>query len=163
VSAVARLRRAGRPVILDLVGPAYRPSLRRLQKVIDQEDPRGEFVRYRGPIPFTELHHAYAEADVGIFASSCENQPIILLEGMAAGLPIVCSQRGPMPEVLGSAGMMFDPENAASITDAIDRLLHDPELRYRLALEAYRRTDGFTWQRTADQTLEFLAQVAREP
>ena len=68
-----------------------------------------------------------------------------------------------MPEVLGSAGMMFDPENAASIADAIDRLLHDPELRYRLALEAYRRTDGFTWQRTADQTLEFLAQVAREP
>ena len=50
------------------------------------------------------------EAELFVFASSCENLPNILIEGMAAGLPIACSRRPPMPEVLGDAGESFDPE-----------------------------------------------------
>jgi len=127
-----------------------------------REDPQQTFIRYRGPIPFTELHHAYAEADLGIFASSCENQPIILLESMAAGLPLACSNRGPMPEVLGDAGVNFDPENPESIAEAIDSLVCDPQLRLKMATEATRRTEGLTWSHTADQTFSFLAAVAQE-
>jgi len=161
VEAVGRLRRAGLPVTLDLVGPAYPPALRRLQRSLHAVDPQGSFIRYRGPVPFEDLHHAYAEAHAGIFASSCENQPIILLEGMAAGLPLACSDRGPMPEVLGDAGILFDPERPASIAEAVERLMRDDALRARISEKAFERTDGMTWRRTADRTLAFLASVAR--
>ena len=66
-------------------------------------------------IPYHELHSEYKDADLGVFASSCENLPIILIEKMASGLPIACSNKGPMPEVLGSAGVYFDPENSYEI------------------------------------------------
>ena len=66
-----------------------------------------------------------------------------------------------MPEVLGDAGLLFDPEDPASIAGAIERLLGDASLRSRLAEKAFDRTEGMTWKRTADRTLAFLASVAR--
>lgn len=105
VEAVARLRsETGWPLTLDLVGPAYGPARRRLRKAMRRYDQEGRWARHHGPIPYAALHTMYAQADVGVFASSCENMPNILLETMAAGLPIACSGHGPMPEILGQAG-----------------------------------------------------------
>lgn len=160
--AVAGLRARGLPLRLDLIGPAYPPSLGALQRTLQRVDPRGEAVRYLGPVPHGELHAAYAAADIGIFASSCENMPNILLEGMAAGLPLACSRRGPMPEVLGNAGVYFDPEDATSIAEAISRLAASPSLRQALAQAAWERARQFGWRRCADDTFAFLATVARE-
>ncbi|MBC7490134.1 MAG: glycosyltransferase, partial [Glaciimonas sp.] len=88
VEAVAALRKQGFPIVLDLVGPAYPPALKRLNQTIDRVDAVRRWVHYHGAIPFNELHLRYAEADLGLFASSCENMPNILLETMASGLPI---------------------------------------------------------------------------
>ena len=109
VEAVVTLRERGLPVVLDLVGPAYPPALKRLSTVVNKLDRDGVSVHYHGAIPFHELHYCYLQADLGLFASSCENLPNILLETMAAGLPVACSNRGPMPEILGDAGLYFDP------------------------------------------------------
>jgi glycosyltransferase involved in cell wall biosynthesis len=109
-------------------------------------------------VPYEELFKWYHQADLFIFASSCENMPNILLEAMAAGLPIACSNRGPMPEVLGTAGLYFDPENPAEIACAIRSLLDSTDLRAEKAEAAYRRAKAFTWQRCAEQTFQFLAQ-----
>ncbi|PNK02973.1 hypothetical protein CEP10_06030 [Cylindrospermopsis raciborskii S07] len=100
VEAVSRLRHSGLPLELDLVGPAYAPSLVQLRKTLDECDPRSDWCHYHGSIPYEDIHEFYNKADLGVFASSCENMPNILLEKMAAGLPIACSHRGPMPEVL---------------------------------------------------------------
>jgi len=56
-------------------------------------DPEVRWVHYRGAVSYDALHQIYAEADIGNFASSCENLPIILLVTMAAGLPVVCSNQ----------------------------------------------------------------------
>ena len=61
---------------------------------------------------------------MGLFASSCENLPNILLETMGARLPIACSNRQPMPEILGEGGEYFDPEKSDTIYDAIIKLIH---------------------------------------
>ena len=135
--AVADLRNVGFPVSIDFVGPAYGPALRRLTAMLRRIDPAHTFARYRGEIPYTQLPVRYQQADAFIFASSCENLPIILLEAMAAGLPIWCSDRGPMPEVLGQAGVYFNPEDAASITEAAKSLLTNIELRQRCGSGAY--------------------------
>lgn len=160
VEAVAALRQKGLPVVLDLVGPAYPPALERLTEVIDRLDINRVWVRYYGAIPFNDLHLKYAQADLGLFASSCENMPNILLETMASGLPIACSNRGPMPEVLGSAGVYFDPESANDISRALSELIESPQFRNELAQASYELAQQYSWQRCAKATFEFLATSA---
>lgn len=160
--AVARLRRDGHAVSAEFVGPAYPPALARLQAVLAEEDPAGTFLHYRGSVPFDRLHEAYATADAFVFASSCENLPNILLEAMAAGLPVACSARGPMPEVLGDAGVYFDPEDVGSIVAALRTLIDDAPQRLRLGQDGEARARAFTWEACSRATFAFLAHVARQ-
>jgi glycosyltransferase involved in cell wall biosynthesis len=161
VEGIALLRERGFPVILELVGPAYAPALKRLNEVIDRVNPQRDWVHYLGSIPFNELHHCYARADLGVFASSCENLPNILIEMMAAGLPIACSNRGPMPEVLGDAGVYFDPESAEEIAQTLEHFISNPQLRKQKAWMSFETVKQYSWERCADDTFEFLARVSR--
>lgn len=158
--AAAQLRAAGVPVVLDLVGPAYSPAIGRLHETLQRIDLDARFIRYLGEIPYGKLHELYAAADIDVFASSCENMPNILLEGMASGLPIACSNRGPMPEVLGDAGVYFDPERPDDIVAAILRLIESPELRGTKAQAAYERARQFSWPRCAAETFAFIVDSA---
>jgi glycosyltransferase involved in cell wall biosynthesis len=161
VRAVAALRARRLPLALDLIGPAYAPALRALEATIDDVDPKRDWARYLGAVPHEELNTRYRSADLGVFASSCENQPIILLETMAAGLPIACSDRGPMPAMLGPAGTYFDPESAESIADALARLIESPQRRKDAAAEAFARAANYSWATSAAATLSFLARIAK--
>jgi glycosyltransferase involved in cell wall biosynthesis len=158
--AVATLRKAGMPIVIDFVGPAYPPALRRLNAAIAQFDPKAEFLRYRGPIPFEEMHALNDQVDIFVFASSCENMPNILLEGMASGFPIASSRCGPMEEILGDAGVYFDPTDAESIADALRALAVDTDLRASCAEAAYARAKEYSWERCARETFDFLERVA---
>lgn len=161
VEAIGALRREGLPVTLRLIGGNdFRPALDHLRSSIQRLDPEGRFVSYEGLLPFEQLHEAYLRADVFVFASSCENLPNILIEAMAAGLPIASSDRGPMPEVLGDAGTYFDPERPESIAAAVRRLVTEPRLRRELASTAYQRAGRYSWQACARDTMRFVAEVA---
>ncbi|MBF0434249.1 MAG: glycosyltransferase family 4 protein [Magnetococcales bacterium] len=161
VEAVAALRKQGFPVVLDLVGPAYPSALKRLNETVDRLDNARLWVRYHGAIPFDELHLQYAQADLGLFASSCENMPNILMETMASGLPIACSNRGPMTEVLGTGGIYFDPENSEDMSRALHKIITSPHLRAELAQVSYQRAQQYSWQRCADETFQFLVAVTQ--
>jgi glycosyltransferase involved in cell wall biosynthesis len=158
--AVGRLRRRGVPVTIDFRGPEYAPAARQLREVVQRVDPGGEFVRVDGPVAYSGLPAAYAAADAFVFASSCENMPNILLEAMASGLPIASSRRGPMPEILGEAGVYFDPENVDEIEAALANLVADRAARQSWAAAAFGRAGEFSWQRCAEQTYRFLAEIA---
>lgn len=162
VEAVAALRKHGFPIVLDFVGPAYPPALKRLNRTIDRVDIERRWVHYHGAIPFNEFHLRYAEADLGLFASSCENMPNILLETMASGLPIACSNRGPMPEVLGQAGAFFNPEQPEDIARALRELIDSPQTRTELARASYERAQEYSWQRCADETCRFLVGMMQQ-
>lgn len=162
VEAVSQLRCEGYPIQLDLVGPAYPPSLKSLRDVISQHDPDGCWVNWLSEIAHEKMSGIYKNAEIGIFASSCENLPNILLEKMASGLPIVCSKRGPMPEVLGASGLYFDPENVKEIAQAIRRYLLSPELRLLKANSGFEQSKQFSWLRCADETFKFLNEVLRK-
>ena len=160
VQAVAQLRAAGLPLALTLIGASQPPALRRLQTALSRLDPAGEFVQYAGPVAHASLHQHYLRNQLCVFASSCENMPNILLEGMASGLPIACSDRGPMPEVLGEAGVYFDPENPERIAAALRQLIDSPALRMRLACASYERVKVYSWRRCAVETFGFLSELA---
>ncbi len=161
VEAMAKLKEEGFPVQLDLIGPAYPPAMKRLTRMLHKFDPQGSFVKYRGAIPYLELFKWYHQADLFVFASSCENMPNILLEAMASGLPIVCSNRGPMPEVLGEGGVYFDPEKPIEIAGAIEKLIENSNLRAQKAEDAYGRAKAFTWRNCSDLTFRFIASCCR--
>ncbi len=153
------LRESGLPVAIDFVGPAYPPAHRRLNDALVRLDSAAEFLRYRGPVPFEQLHALSEEAEVFVFASSCENMPNTLLEAMAAGFPIACSRCGPMDEILGDAGVYFDPEDAASIAASLRKLVEDAELRMRCAENAHARAQAYSWKRCADETFAFIRRL----
>jgi glycosyltransferase involved in cell wall biosynthesis len=156
--AVMRLRAEGVPIELDLVGPPG-IAMPRLRAALSTLDPTAKTIHSRGAAAYDELHSMYASADIGLFASSCENMPNILLEGMAAGLPMACSARGPMPEILQDAGVYFDPEEPATIADALRRLIDSPTLRAALATAAFEQAHAFSWRRCARETFAFLSAV----
>jgi glycosyltransferase involved in cell wall biosynthesis len=160
VAAVAALRDAGLPIALDIVGPAHAPALCSLEREIDRVDASRAFIRVRGNVPHAALPQCYHEADAFVFASTCENMPNSLLEAMAAGLPIACSDREPMLGMLKGAGVLFDSNRSATIAAAMRSLLESPSERARLGAAAQAIALQYTWSRCARDTFDFLARVS---
>jgi glycosyltransferase involved in cell wall biosynthesis len=159
IEGMAILRSEGLPVELHLVGDAYPPALRRMEAARRRFDPRGEYVRYHGPVPRSALPAHYHAADGFVFASTCENMPNILLEAMAAGLPIAASSRPPNPSLLGPEAAGFDAQSASCIADALRKLTEESSSRSRAAQSAWERSQAYTWARTAQETLAFLTET----
>jgi glycosyltransferase involved in cell wall biosynthesis len=77
-----------------------------------------------------------------------------VLEAMARGVPVACSNASSLPEVAGDAALLFDPRDESAIAEALTRLLDDSALCERLRTRGLARVAEFTWQRTARLTLE---------
>ena len=152
----------GRPVKINLVGSDWGRHGQEFRKKLRQLDPLEEFLIWSGEIPFSDLHTEYQKADAFVFASSCENLPNILIEAMSAGLPIACSKRGPMPEVLENAGIYFDPLQPQDIASAMHTLMHDANLRTDLAAKAKVLSQTYSWHQCAKDTFEFITAVAAQ-
>jgi glycosyltransferase involved in cell wall biosynthesis len=160
VEAVALLRKkTGWPIVLDLIGPSYQPALNRLQNATARFDREKSWVFYHGEVAYSKLIQYYSNANLGVFASSCENLPNILLETMASGLPIVCSDNGPMPEILDESGLYFDPENPKSIFKTLQKLISSPDLRSKLANGSFSLAQKYSWNKCANDTMQFLSDV----
>ena len=157
---IAELRHGGMPVTIDFVGPSYGPALSLLGERLNALDPQGSFMRYLGRIRYEDLHNVYHQADGFVFASTCENLPNILIEAMASGLPIACSSKPPMPDVLGDAGLYFSPEEPGSVRSAILTLLQSPEKRAAIAASAFSRAQAYSWVNCASSTFSFLRSIA---
>ncbi len=161
VKAIARLRNCGYKVNLKLVGGGAGKAQRLLDDEIANSDPQRTFVIQTGFVAQNELPTHLAAADIFIFASSCENMPNTLVEAMAVGLPIACSDRGPMPEVLADGGVYFDPEDSASIATAIKRILDDFNLRSAIAKRAKELASQYSWFRCSNETWDFLVETSK--
>ncbi|PKN22973.1 MAG: glycosyl transferase family 1 [Deltaproteobacteria bacterium HGW-Deltaproteobacteria-3] len=161
VKAISLLRKRGHNLTLRLVGGGKGPAQQLLQDVIAIADPGGVFVKQLEFLPHNDLPALLTEADLFVFASSCENMPVTLVEAMAVGLPIACSNRGPMPEVLADGGVCFDPEDADSIAEAIEQIIQSSALRLSIVQRAKTLSQQYNWKRCADETLAFVAETYR--
>ena len=161
VRAIKSLRDQGLPITLTLVGGGSGYSQSRLDKEIAFSDPTGIFVTQYSFIHIDNIPTVLSESDLFIFASSCENMPVTLIEGMASGLPIACSNRGPMPEVLGEGGVYFDPENPDSIADSILRLAQSHSLRREGIKISQQISDQYLWTINSKKTFSFLVETIK--
>jgi len=156
VKAIEKLRNQGYLISLDLIGGGSKESIKKLKKQISLSDPEGLFIKYHGSLQHDQIPKYVARANIFVFASSCENLPVTLLEAMAVGLPIVCSDRGPMPEVLGEGGLYFDPNDVTSIATSINEIIHKSDLRVKLMVKAKIISNEFTWDNNSSKTISFI-------
>jgi len=112
-----------------------------------------------------DLHALYSMAYALAFPSFYEGLGLPLLEAMNFGTPVIASDRGSIPEVVGDAGLIFHLEDPRQFADHLTRVLSDPAEHERLKQLGYARATQFTWDRTADAYLGFYRQVleARTP
>jgi glycosyltransferase involved in cell wall biosynthesis len=117
-------------------------------------------VRVVGYIDEEELPLWYAAATVFVFPSIYEGFGMPPLEAMACGTPVVTSNTSSLPEVVGDAGIMVDPHDAAALAAALAQLLNDADLRADLRTRGLQRAARFTWNTTAERTLRAYEDAA---
>lgn len=160
--AVKHLVRKGYPIKISFIGPGQNKQIEKFTNSLKEADPIGLWSEYLGQVPYEEIHNYYENADLGIFASSCETFGITLLEKMASGLPIACSNMSCMPEILQDGGLYFNPEDPSSIADAIEQYLLNPRLRVEKSLRSIELARNYSWEKCAQSTFSFLEKIARE-
>ena len=111
-------------------------------------------VRLPGWVPADELEGLYATSAGFVFPSLYEGFGLPVLEAMARGVPVACSDRSSLPEVAGDAALLFDPESTDAIAQAIETLLTDEAAVSRLRAAGHERVRRFTWEATAKGVLQ---------
>jgi len=103
----------------------------------------------------------YRAATVFVFPSIYEGIGLDPLEALACGTPVVCSDRSSLPEVMGDAALLVDPDDPAALAGAIRRVLEDGDLRADLARRGPPQAARFTWDDTARRTAEAYKDALR--
>jgi glycosyltransferase involved in cell wall biosynthesis len=118
---------------------------------IEASPARGR-ITVTGYIPPEELAGWYAKASIFAFPSLDEGFGMPVLEAMAAGVPVVTSNRSALPEVAGDAAMLVDPENTEELAEAMHDLTQGEELRKNVARLGVDRARQFTWEKAVAET-----------
>ena len=141
-------------------GSVSRREDRRIKAAIARNRLEG-CVELTGPVPQEAVAQLMANAEFFVFQSTCENCPSTLIEALAAGVPIACSEVGVMPEIASDAAAFFDPFDPAAIGRALKALATDADLRASLRKKAIARSSEFpTWTEVAQATLNVLEEAA---
>jgi len=111
-------------------------------------------VRVLGPVAPIDLPPLYSAARLFVFPSLYEGFGLPVLESMACGTPVACSDIRALREVGGDAVAYFNPLDVTRVGEVVETVLADPDRQRRLSEAGLERAAGFTWQRTAQQTLD---------
>jgi glycosyltransferase involved in cell wall biosynthesis len=117
-------------------------------------------VRTSGYVPRRHLAGLYSGAVALVHPSLYEGFGLTLVEAMACGTPVVASRCSSLPEVVGQAGVLFDPEDVAEMGRVLDAVLGDAALRRQLSAAGRQRSALFTWERCAAQVVSAIEAAA---
>ena len=118
-------------------------------------------VRHLGYVSDPDREALYRSAAVVVLPSLDEGFGLPALEAMTLGVPVVASNRGALPEVLGGAGVLVDPLDASAIAGALERVLTDPELAAACATRGIARARNYSWDASATALLIAYEQAVR--
>jgi len=123
------------------------------------ESPARERISVTGYVTAAELAGWYGQASIFAFPSLDEGFGMPLLEAMAAGVPVLTSNRSALPEVAGDAAVLVNPEDTAELTQALRNLTEREELRNELAAKGLERARLFTWEKAAAETWKVYSKL----
>jgi len=116
-------------------------------------------VRFLGFVPIETLRVFYQAASAFVFPSLYEGFGLPPLEAMACGTPVICSEVSSLPEVVGDAAVIVNPENVFDIARGIRETLLDHDLRRRMIEKGFQQLRRFSWDTSARQVLETYEEV----
>jgi glycosyltransferase involved in cell wall biosynthesis len=146
--------------LIKIGSPQYLSLAKRLRERI-KELGLSEAVLWCEHVSDQDLAQFYNVGDVFAFPSRYEGFGLPLLEAMACGTPVVCSNAASLPEVVGDAAIMVPPQDAQGLADALYEVLTEQKLRDELRRKGLRRVRRFTWERRARQTVAVYRKVWR--
>jgi len=110
-------------------------------------------VKWLGYLPDDRLLSEYQNADVFVQPSWYEGFGLPVLEAFACGTPVICSNKGSLPEMAGGAALIVQPQDMIGLTEAMRRVLTDSRLARDMSARGLRQAQKFTWEATARMTL----------
>ena len=113
-----------------------------------------------GRVPDEHLPGLYSHAALVAMPSLYEGFGFPILEGMSTGTPVVASNTSSLPEVAGDAAILVEPKDIQGLAQAISQVLESPQLRAELRARGLKRSDDFSWERTADATVAVYRSIA---
>jgi alpha-1,3-rhamnosyl/mannosyltransferase len=134
----------------DTSGKGFWDNVPTLKRFVADHPPLGEHVHFTGYLDDAELVLLLNSAAALVFPSLWEGFGLPAVEALSCGAPVLASSRGSLPEVVGNAGLHFDPEDTLDIARVVLRFFDEPGLRERLTQAAVPRAQSFTWQRAAE-------------
>ena len=117
-------------------------------------------VVFLGPVPEEDLPALYSGATLFVFPSLYEGFGLPVLEAMACGAPVICSNTSSLPEVVEDAALMVNSLDTEELATAMSRVLADETLRQEMRQKGLAQAARFSWERTARETLAVYRQVA---
>lgn len=147
----------GSDATLVKVGLPFSPDQMRLIAELEL----GDRIRMVGRVPFADLPTYYHAADALLYAPLLAGFGLPPLEAMACGTPVVASNRGAIPEVVGDGGILVDAEDDKAMADALGEILSQPQKRRRLMERGFERAARFEWSQASRQMVELYRSVAR--
>jgi alpha-1,3-rhamnosyl/mannosyltransferase len=114
---------------------------------------------FTGHVPDPDLAAVYTGATALVYPSFYEGFGLPILEAMACGCPVICSNAASMPEAAGNAALYIDPLDVDSLVHAIETLVPDTQGRQTLKAAGLARARQFTWEKTARQTMDIFQRV----
>jgi glycosyltransferase involved in cell wall biosynthesis len=118
-----------------------------------------DHVHFLENVPYEDLARLYNAASCLTLPSHYEGFGLPPLEAMACGTPVVVSDRSSLPEVVGDAGLLIDPDSPEELSAALSRILDDSELRASLRQRGLARASEFSWAKAAHQTMAVYKRV----
>jgi alpha-1,3-rhamnosyl/mannosyltransferase len=143
-------------VLVGMVGWKMGPLLPKIHAMV-----RAGELRQLGYLNQEHLKLVVAGAKALLFPSVYEGFGLPLVEAMQCGIPVLASEASSFPEVLGTAGLLFQSGDADALRDLMIQVFDDAHLRERLSFRGLERTRSFSWQKTAQQTLDVYRLAAR--
>jgi glycosyltransferase involved in cell wall biosynthesis len=159
VEALQRLRDEGLTVPLVLVGGKgwlYHDFFQRLEEL----DVRPT-VFFTGYVPSADLPALYGAAVAAVVPSVYEGFGLPILESMACGTPVICSELSSLPELGGEAACYFNPYDVEAMAEAIRTVWAEAELRQEMCRRGWEQAAKFSWERAAEETLAVYESVLR--
>lgn len=118
-------------------------------------------INFHGSVPHSEIHRYYAAADIFCLPSYHEGFPVVNMEAMASGCPIVTTTIDSILEQMedGEQGLLFEPGNVQGLVRALRQLIADPQLRANMGSNALKRAQSFTWDSQAANLESFYTSL----
>ncbi len=151
---------AGKLVITGKVsGAPYQEKMKKLCDKAIADNKMTDRVIFTGFTSEKELDSLFRMADLLIYPSLYEGFGIPILEAMKIGTPVITSNVTAMPGVAGDAGLIVDPYNVKDMTEGMLKIINDQKLREEFKEKGFKRSESFTWEKTAKEYLEVYKEV----